>query len=289
VADEHDGSPLRERWHRVARRLPPGINRIAERIAERELLLEASSLAFYGLVSALPLLVITFGLVGAVAGEETLQRIAQQAEESGPAGTGQILQQLLDSSAGLSVAAIVFTVWPATAYGGGLRRALTRAVEHDEPATALRGRATAIVLVFTLPVLVLAGLPLAAFLTSLGDEGVAGTIFGWGIAVVVGIVALTLVLSVLYHAFTPARLGWADTTRGAALTAAVTTVFSIGFVAYLRLGNVEERFGGATIGLIVMLGVYLFVANALLLAGFEAAAELDGDATGGQSEDGTVT
>ena len=51
-------------------------------------------------------------------------------------------------------------------------------------------------------------------------------------------------------------------------------------MAYLRIGGAEDRFGGATIGLVVLLGVYLFVANALLLAGFEAAVQLDGDDDG---------
>lgn len=286
--EEEVASGLRARWVAVARRLPPGVNRIAERIAGRELLLEASSLGFYGLVSALPLLTIVFSIVGAAAGEDTLRQLAQQAEDNGPAGTGEILQGLLENSDGLSWAALVFTIWPATAYGGGLRRALTRA--SDEKASALRGRATAVGLVFALPVLFLAGLPLAALLTSLGDEGLAGMLLGWGLALVAGVTALTLVLWALYHVFTPDRLDWKDTVRGAAVTAAVTTVFSIGFVAYLRLGNVEDRFGGATIGLVVMLGVYLFVANALLLAGFEASVHLDEET--GEAEDqsgGSVT
>jgi membrane protein len=285
VGQQELGSRVRERWVALARRLPPGVNRIAERIAGRDLLLEASSLGFYGLVSALPLLTIAFSVVGLIAGEDSLRQLAQQAEENGPAGTGEILQGLLDNSDGLSWAALVFTLWPATAYGGGLRRALTRA--SDESASALRGRATAIGLVFTLPVLSLAGLPLAAVLTSLGDDGLAGTLLGWGVALVAGVTLLTLILWALYHVFTPDDLDWKDTIRGAALTAAVTTLFSVGFVAYLRLGNVEDRFGGATIGLVVMLGVYLFVANALLLAGFEASAQLD-EETAGQSDE-TVT
>jgi membrane protein len=277
-------SGLRARWLALARRLPPGINGLATRIARRELMLEASSLAFYGLVSVLPLLTVTFSIVGAVAGEETLRQLAQQAEDSGPAGTGQLLQGLLDSSDRLSWAAIVFTIWPATAYGGGLRRALERATEGGGLAPALRGRLTAVGMVLALPALVLAGLPLGAVLTALGDDGVAGTVLGWGLALVVGAVAIAIVLAALYHAFAPAELGWRHTLRGAALTALITTVFSIGFLAYLRLGNVEDRFGGATVGLVVMLGVYLFVANVLLLAGFEAAAELE---DGGLDDDGT--
>lgn len=281
---EGTSSQLRERWLAVARRLPPGVRGLAERIAQRELMLEASSLAFYGLVSVLPLLTLAFSVVGAIAGEESLRQFANQAEESGPAGTGQLLQQLLENSDALSWAAIVFTIWPATAYGGGLRRAFERATEGESMAPAVKGRLTAVGMVLVLPVLVLAGLPLVAVLTSLGDEGLAGTILGWGLALVVGAGSLTLVLAALYHAFAPAELGWRHTLRGAAVTAVVTAIFSVGFVAYLRLGNVEDRFGGGTVGLVVMLGVYLFVANVLLLAGFEAAAELE---DGGVATDGT--
>jgi membrane protein len=275
VAEQEPVSRVRSWWMAFARRLPPGVARIAERIAERELILEASSLGFYALVSALPMLTVAFSVVGLAAGDDTLRQFAQQAEERGPAGAGRILEQLVESSGSLSIAAIVFTVWPATAYGGGLRRALSRATGDDSAAPALKGRATAIGLVFALPVLVMAGLPLAALLTTLGDDGLVGTLLGWGVALGAGTGALTLVLSGLYHAFSPEDLDWRDTLRGAAITAVVTTLFSIGFVVYLQVGDIEQRFGGDVIGLIVMLGVYLFVANLLLLAGFEAAAELD--------------
>lgn len=267
---------LRSRWLSLARRLPPGVRGLAERIVQREILLEASSLAFYGLVSVLPLLTLTFTLVGAVVGEDSLRQFADQAEESGPAGTGQLFQQVLENSDTMSWAAILFTIWPATAYGGGLRRAFERATRGgDDLAPAVKGRLTAVGLVLALPVLVLAGLPLVALLTALGDDGLAGTILGWGLALVVGAGGLTLVLTALYHAFTPAAMSWRHTLRGAAVTAVVTTLFSVGFVAYLRLGEVEDRFGGGTVGLVVLLGVYLFVANVLLLAGFEAVSALE--------------
>jgi membrane protein len=289
VARVDASSWLRARWSSLVRRLPPGVRGLAERATQRELFLEASSLAFYGLVSVLPLLTLTFTVVGAVIGEESLRRFSQQAQESGPAGTGQLLQQLLENSDTMSWAAIVFTIWPATAYGGGLRRAFERATRGDSLAPAVKGRLTAVAMVLLLPVLVLAGLPLVTVLSSLGDDGLAGTVLGWSLALVVGAGTLTVVLAALYHAFTPAALGWRHTLRGAAVTAVVTTVFSVGFVAYLRLGNVEARFGGGTVGLVVMLGVYLFVANVLLLAGFEAAAALeDGDGEVDGSDAGAV-
>ncbi len=62
---------------------------------------------------------------------------------------------------------------------------------------------------------------------------------------------------------------------GAALTAVVTAVFPLGFVVYLRLGDTEGRFGGGVIAVVLLLGLWLFVANILLLAGYETILELD--------------
>jgi hypothetical protein len=48
--------------------LPARVSALLRRFADSEILLSASSLAFYGLVSALPLLMITFAVVEAVTG-----------------------------------------------------------------------------------------------------------------------------------------------------------------------------------------------------------------------------
>jgi hypothetical protein len=116
----------------VDRRLPARIARLGRRFADSSILLSASSLAFYGLVSALPLLLITFAIVEAFTGDETLQRFADQVSQSGPEGTGQLLDQLVANGGSLTFATLLFTIWPATAYGGGLRRALTRHADRSE-------------------------------------------------------------------------------------------------------------------------------------------------------------
>ena len=71
--------------------LPHRLSRLARRFADSELLLSASSLAFYGLVSALPLLLIAFAFVEAVAGDDTLRSFADRVAEQGPEGSGQFL------------------------------------------------------------------------------------------------------------------------------------------------------------------------------------------------------
>ncbi len=258
-----------DRW------LPVRVTELIRRIADRDLLTSASSLAFYGLVSALPLLLITFAVIETITGDGTLQRFAEQVSESGPEGTGQLMDQLVASGGSLTVATLVFTLWPATAYGGGLRRTLSReGHERSDWAAGLRGRLLGLGLVLALPALILAGLPLMFFLITLGDDGPMATFLGWSLALGTGAVVGTLLTTALYHAFTPGELGVGESLRGAAMTAVVTGIFSLLFVAYLKIGNTGERFGGGTIALVVLLGVWLFVANILLLAGHETVLQL---------------
>ena len=263
----------------VDRHLPAPFGGIVRRLVDREILLQASSLAFYGLVSALPLLIIAFAVAGAVTGDGTLQRFVDSIARSqaGPQGLGRVIDQLVSSSRSLSWVMLVFTLWPATAYGSGLRRAFRHAADEDTGFAGLQGRLMGLGLVFALPLVVLGGIPLVFFLTSLGGDGALARVMGWLLAVGGASIVGALTTTLLYQAFAPGDLGWRDTARGAAVTALTTSVFSLLFVIYLNVGKVEQRFGGGTIGLIIMLGVWLFVANVLLLAGYHAVLELDGE------------
>lgn len=257
--------------------IPARLRRLAHRFADRELLLVASSLAFYGLVSAMPLLLIAFAAVEAIAGEEALRSFADRVAEQGPDGSGQFLDQLLDGGGSFGFATLLFSLWPATAYGGGLRRALSRHAEHAESAAGVRGRLLGIGMVFVLPVVVLGGIPTMFLLSTLAGDGVVEAALGWTLALAVGTLVATALTTALYHAFSPGSIGFRESLTGAAVTATVTAVFSLGFVIYLQLGDTEERFGGGVIAVVVLLGLWLFVANILLLAGYETALELEGE------------
>jgi membrane protein len=259
----------------VDRWLPDRLSRLARRLADRDILLSASSLAFYGLVSALPLLLIAFAVVEAVAGDDTLRNFADQVSDGGPEGSGEFLDQLVDNGGSFTVVTLLFTIWPATAYGGGLRRALTRHAETSESGSGLRGRLLGLSMVLVLPVVILAGIPLMFFLSTLSGDGALETALGWTVALAAGTVLATALTTTLYHAFAPGSLGFRQTVTGAAVTAVVTAVFSLGFVIYLELGDTEDRFGGGTIAVVVLLGVWLFVANVLLLGGYETVLELE--------------
>ena len=255
--------------------LPDRLSHLARRFADRDLVLSASSLAFYGLVSALPLLLIAFAFVEAVAGEDTLRSFADRVSEQGPEGSGQFVDQLVDSGGTFGLTTLLFTIWPATAYGGGLRRALSRHTEGSESAAGLRGRMLGLSMVLVLPVVILGGIPLMFLLSTLVGDGAVETALGWTLALIVGSLVATVLTTVLYHTFSPKSLGLRESLTGGGVTAVVTAVFSLGFVVYLQLGDTEERFGGGVIAIVVLLGVWLFVASILLLAGYETVLELE--------------
>ena len=261
----------------VDRWLPRRVRGVLHRIADRDVLLAASSLAFYGVVSALPLLMLAFAAVEFVAGGDTLASFADRAASSGPEGTGAFLEPLVASGGTLTVATVLFTLWPATAYGGGLRRALTHSTDTgaEEAASGIRGRIGGVSLVLVLPVLVLAGIPMMFVLSTLAGEGLWGLVLGWSAALVAGGLVATVLVALLYQAFTPASLGWRDTISGAVISGYATAVFSLLFVIYLGLADIEERFGGGATAVVVMIGLWLFVANIILLAGYQAVLELD--------------
>ncbi len=254
--------------------LPPRVRSLIRRIGNREIVLVASSLAFYGVVSALPLLMLSFAAVEAVAGDEALETFADLAADTGPEGTGEFLEPLIAGGGGLTLATVLFTLWPATAYGGGLRRALMRWSAQSDLVPGLRGRVIALGLVLLLPALMLAGLPLMFTLSTLAGNGAAGMVVGWLAALVVGALLGTILASLLYQAFTPDTLGWKDTASGAALAATTTAVFSMLFVIYLSIGDTEERFGGGATAVVVLIGLWLFITNILLLSGYQTVMEL---------------
>lgn len=265
---------LREQLVHLRDALPDPLGRFVERLGDRDVLLAGSSLAFYGLVSLLPLLVMAFALVSAVAGQATLTEFTRRTAQSGSTGMASVLGQLTSNAPSLSWVTVLAALWPATAYGGGLRRALMHASPGDEQLAGLRGRMLGLSLVLVLPVLILAGVPLMFVVMQVADDGLVGVLVGLAVAFVAAVLVGSVLTTLIYHTFSPARIGLRESVGAAALVSGITTAFSLGFVLYLQLGQVEQRFGGGTVAAVVLMGVWLFVANVLLLAGYHAVLEL---------------
>lgn len=235
-----------------------------------DVFLYSAALAFYGLISVAPLVVVALWLTALVVGAGEVHRVADHlARLSPPAlGVDGALQHAANLGTSLGLVAVVAALWPATAYGAALVRVLDR-IGGDRDATGLRGRSAALFLVGLVPVLVLGSL-VAGYVgaATLGDspgEVVAGLVFGF----VLSFAATVAAVAVIYKVFPRTPPPWQQTLRGALVAASSIAILSVGYVAYLRLGaNFERRYASDALTSVVLLGLWLYAANIALLVGY---------------------
>ena len=238
-----------------------------------DVFLFSAALAFYGLISVAPLVVVALWVTTLLVGAGQVHHVADHLARLAPPALGvdRALQRVSKLSATLGVVAVAAALWPATAYGAGLVRVLDR-LGGDRKGTGLRGRGAALLLVCLLPVLVLGSL-IAGYAggATLGDssgEVAAGLVFGF----VLSFAATVAAVVVIYKVFPRTPPVWRDALRGALVAAGSIAILSVGYVAYLRLGaNFEQRYASDALASVVLLGVWLYAANIALLAGYRIA------------------
>ncbi len=259
----------------VQDRLPPPVKAIVQRLRTEDVFLLSAGLAFYALVSVVPFAILVLWVVSLVTGEARVKEVADRLAGVLPPNLGVegALQRVADLGASLGVGALVALLWPATAYGSGLRRAFDRlSPKRDEEAKGLRGRALAFGLLGVVPALVLVGLVAAYLGTEVLGEGPVARVLGWLLALVFGFVAGTLGVAAIYGLFAPGRLSAKAAARGAAAAAAAIAVVSLGYVIFLNVGtDFERRYATSGLAAVVLLALWLFLANALILVGFQIA------------------
>jgi membrane protein len=268
-----------EQIDHVEDRLPPKAVDVIERLRDREVLLYAGGLAFYSLVSLVPSLLLVAWIAGSILGEDRIERLAEQIAENAPgeAEIEEFVQSLLDVGTRVGVTALAAAIWPATAFGSGLVRAFdAMSIDEDPSMHGLRGRARALVVLVVLPVFVLGAFAAVSVSASLAGEGALWTVVGWTLAVVSGALIAWVAVIALYEWFGPADMSFGPLAKGAAVTAAGIAIISPSYVVYLSYGtNWEERVAGTGLAALVLLCLYLYLANLLLLAGYAVALAAD--------------
>jgi uncharacterized BrkB/YihY/UPF0761 family membrane protein len=235
-----------------------------------DLFLYAAALAFYGLVSVVPLVVVALWLTSLLVGpgqvEEAATALARHTPEA--LGADRALVRVADFGTRLGLLAVLAALWPATAYGAGLMRILDRFGGDRSPA-GRRRRSSALLLVALAPVLLLAGLVASyAGAATLGDSPI-GVALGFCLAVVYGFAAASATVVLIYRVFPREPGDWHSTLRGALVGAGSVSLLSAGYVAYLRFGaRFEQRYVSDTLASIVLLGLWLYAANLALLVGY---------------------
>ncbi len=261
----------------VQDRLPGPVASVVRRLRTEDVFLLSAALAFYALVSVVPFSILVLWVVSVLTGDSRVKEVADRLAQVLP-GNLEVegaLQRVADLGARLGVGALAALVWPATAYGAGVRRAFARlSGSRDEDAGGLRGRTLAFGLLGVMPALALAGL-VAAYLGSrvLGDGPVAQAL-GWVLALVLGFVVGALAVALVYRLFAPRRLSAKATLQGAAAASAAIAVVSLAYVIFLNLGvDFERRYASSGLASVVLLALWLFLANAFILVGFQIAQE----------------
>jgi YihY family inner membrane protein len=238
-----------------------------------DVFLHAAALAFYGLISVAPLVVVALWVTTLIVGAGEVHNVADDMARLAPAALGadRALQRVADLSITLGLVAVMAAVWPATAYGAALARVLDR-MAGDREGRGLRGRGVALLLVCLVPVLVLGSLVAGYAGAAALGESRADVVVGLCLGLVLSFAATVAAVAAIYKVFPRTPPGWRETLRGAFVAAASIAVLSVGYVAYLRLGaNFEQRYASDALASVVLLGVWLYAANIALLAGYRVA------------------
>jgi membrane protein len=255
----------------VRKGLPRPARALADRLLGHDILLLSAGVAFYGVVSVAPLMILSLWAIGLIVGESGVERFADQLERLAPRGIGvsNLFDQVARTGSSAGVIALLAALWPASAYGSGLARAFERLSAGETRFEGARGRGLALALL--LPLFVLGGLVGSYAGTAILGDGTVSRVAGLAMALGTGFVGIIVVTLLIYRLFPPDPLHWRVTVRVAALVSAAISFASLLFTLYVSFGaDFEKRYASSGVALVVLLGLWLFVANAVLLAGYRA-------------------
>jgi membrane protein len=254
---------------RVAREVA---GQVVRHVRRHDLVFYAAGLTFYAAIAVVPLLLVAWFVTSLVLGEELVRTLTTGLAEYAPTSLGlrEGVRSLGEVGPGLGIASFAAALVPATSYGDGLVRAMDRVAERDRRAKGLRGRLLALVFVAALPPVVMAELGAVAVLP--GALGFTGrfNLASVAVAFVVGWLSASLLVGVLYRAFSPRPIQAGPLALGAVLTGSFLSGMSLTWLFLLRFGvDVGIAFGDSDLlGTVVVAAVYLYLVQVVLLGGY---------------------
>lgn len=253
---------------------------VANTVRGRDLALAAGGMTFYAGIAVVPWLLLAVGGAALLSSPAlAAERLADlRALVPAAMGAPPVWDALVAAGLALGPWGALVTLFPASFYGEGLRRACLRLDPRPDRFTGWRARLALLPLAAAVPFLalgVLAAAPLLADLARTG--GVAATLGQVVVAFHVSWVAVGVVLSWAFGAVAPGRPRPVALLLGAFGTSAVVCGFLQGFLLFLALPiDLGVPFGGlAVVGGVVAVGLWLFVLHLLLLVGWVATTVLD--------------
>lgn len=249
------------------------IRAVVRSLRGHDLVLFAAGLTFYAAIAVVPLLLIAVYLAGVALGEETVSRVGRDLAEYAPENLGlaAALRSLADVGPRLGPAALLAALIPATTYGEGLARTFDGLADRSPTGgRSLRGRLRSLLLLAALPPVVMVGMLAVTVLPDLLGFGTGARLLGVYATFWLGWLSSSLLLAVIYRAFTPDGLGVRALFWGTASTGSFLTGMSLGWVLFLDFDvAIGQAYGGSTqIATAVLAAVYLFLVQIVLLIGY---------------------
>ena len=264
---------------------------VAATLRGRDLAAVAAGLTYFAGLGVVPWLLLSVWGAALISSPETVAVHLADLRLLVPPemGARSVYDGLVRAGLELGPWGALVTIFPATFYGEGLRRACLRLSPRSDRFTGWRARLSLLPLVLAVPVLALgvfASAPLLAHLARIG--GVGGTLGQVVVAFHVSFVAIGVVVAWGFRVVAPGGPGWVATLAGAFGTSAVISGFLQGFLLFLAIPiDVGIPFGGLdVVGATVAIGLWLFVLHVLLLTGWAATDALDRRLRGHPGDDG---
>lgn len=248
----------------------------------------AAALTYYGVLSAVPALIVLFMALGWL-GRSVTRRAVQQVNSVVPGSTGHWVQTLIAQAqshkAGTGVMAIVGAVialWSASGYVNGFRNASNviygigegRPVWKTVPIRLALTLFAVVVLVLCALIVVVSGSIANAVGNALGAGSAA--VLAWEILKWPALLVLvSVLLAVLFWASPNAKqagIRWVS--PGGVIATLLWVVASVLFALYVTNWSSYNKTYGPLAGIVVFL-VWLWLSNLALLFGAEVNAELD--------------
>ena len=239
----------------------------------------AATLAFYGFLSLMPLLVLLFFVFSLVlrSSDSVLQAMANLTGQLFPAFNEDILADVmaLSQSKAWGVAGILALVWSMTPFAGAIRTAMVRIFRADVHLQFWKTKAlnVAAVLGILLTFVALVGWKIFLLIRPLPEWLPLPAGAGHGLAAGAPFAITVAVLAFFYVAFAPVRLRRAQMLAGALTTALLLAVIRPLFGWFLRM-NPDYGYAFGSLKAIFLLLIWVYYTFAAVLLGAELMAAL---------------
>ncbi|MEJ5915189.1 YhjD/YihY/BrkB family envelope integrity protein [Pseudokineococcus sp. 1T1Z-3] len=288
-----DPGPLLGR-REVLRRLPARTRRL---LRSHELPLTAAGLTFYGALAAVPSVLIAVRLAGWIVGDEQMLALGQTLEEALPSAMGAdaLARSVVDYGLGVAWSVVLFSLFPASLYGEGLRRAYAALGDGSQVQAATpvetqdgsqpgrtswwrrlggawKARGAVLPVLAAAPVLLLVVLGVTPLIADLFARGAEGTAIGVYVALNVDWVVVSLPLAWSFRAVAPQQLSWRAALAGGFATGAFVSGFIQGIVLFVALPvPIGAPFGGSVaVGGVIAALLWLWLLHVVVLVGLAA-------------------